>query len=115
MAVYNVPPDISEKEKIVGGVLTAAQLICILIGIGAAAVFSFLFFALLGTASIVIGVILFVPLGGAFALVKIKGLPLYEYLKRRRYHRTIVKKMPNYRVEADDFELKYTAVKKIIK
>lgn len=112
MATYSVPPDISEKEKIVGGILTAAQLICILIGVGCAALFSFLFFAVLGTASIIIGVVIFIPLGGVFALLKVKGLPLYEFLKRKKYHKTITKKMPNYRVEADDFELSYLEKKK---
>lgn len=107
MATYSVPPDISEKEKIVGGILTAAQLICILIGVGAAAIFSFLTFAFLGTASIIIGVIIFIPVGFVFALVKIKGLPLYSYLKLKKYHKTITKKLPNYRVEANEFELSY--------
>lgn len=107
MATYSVPPDISEKEKIVGGILTGAQLICILAGVGAAAIFSFATFAFLGTASIIAGVIIFIPIGGVFALLKIKGLPLYTYLRLRKYHKTVVKKLPNYRVEADDFELSY--------
>ena len=107
MATYSVPPDFSEKEKIVGGILTAAQLICIIVGIACAALFSFITFAFLGTASIIIGVIIFIPLGGVFALLKIKGLPLYTYLRLKKYHKTIVKKMPNYRVAADDFELSY--------
>lgn len=107
MAVYSVPPDISEKEKIVGGILTAAQLICILIGVGCAAVFSFLFFQIIGTAAIILGVIIFIPIGGIFALLKIKGLPLYEYLRLKKYHKTVTKKMPNYRAEADEFELSY--------
>jgi len=115
MAVYNVPPDISEKEKIVGGILTSAQLICLLAGIGGAAIFSFIFFAIIKTAAIILGLIIFVPIGGAFAMVKVKGLSLFEYLKRKRYHKKIVKKIPNHRVEADDFELKYTTIKKIIK
>lgn len=115
MANYSVPPDISEKEKIVGGILTAAQLICILIGVGGAALFSIIFFKLIGTAAIILGVIVFVPIGVAFALIKIKGLALYNYLKKKKYHKMVTKKMPNHRVEADNFELKYTSIKKIIK
>ena len=108
MATYSVPPDFSEKEKIVGGILTAAQLICIIVGIACAALFSIITYHFLKTAaSIIIGVIIFIPLGGVFALLKIKGLPLYTYLRLKKYHKTIVKKMPNYRVAADDFELSY--------
>jgi hypothetical protein len=107
MAAYSVPPDFSEKEKIVGGILTAAQLICIIAGIAGAALFSFITFSFLGTAAIILGVIIFVPLGGVFALLKIKGLPLYTYVKLKRYHKTIVKQMPNLRTEADDFQLSY--------
>lgn len=107
MATYTVPPDISEKEKIVGGLLTAAQLICILIGVGGAAVVSVALFPILDTAAIIIGVFICIPAGGVFALLKIKGLPLYEYLRRRRHHKKITHKMPNHRVVADDFELSY--------
>lgn len=112
MAAYNVPPDFSEKEKIVGGILTAAQLICIIAGIAGAALFSFITFSFLGTAAIIIGVIIFIPLGGVFALLKIKGLPLYTYIRLKQYHKTVTKQMPNYRTEADDFELSYLERKK---
>lgn len=107
MAVYSVPPDISEKEKIVGGILTAAQLICILAGVGLAAIFSFITFAFLGTAAIIVGVVIFIPVGFVFALLRIKGLPLYTYLRLKKYHKTVTKKLPNYRVEANEFELSY--------
>ena len=112
MATYNVPPDISEKEKIVGGLLTAAQLICILIGVGAAAISSFLLFQIIGSAGIIVGVVIFIPIGGVFALLKIKGLPLYEYLRRRAHHKKITKKLINHRIVADEFELTYTERKK---
>lgn len=112
MATYSVPPDISEKEKIVGGILTAAQLICVLVGVGCAAIFSFATFAFLGTASIIMGVIIFIPVGFVFALFKVKGLPLYTYIKLKKYHKTITKRLPNYRVEANEFELSYLEQKK---
>ena len=107
MATYSVPPDISEKEKIVGGLLTAAQLICILIGIGAAALVSLILFQFMGAGGIIVGVVLCVPAGGVFALLKVKGLPLYSYLRKKAAHKKITKILLNHRIEADDFELDY--------
>ena len=114
MAQYPVPPDLSEKEKIVGGLLTAAQLICLIAGIGGMAIFSLVFFQFLNNIAIIIGAVVFLPLGCLFAFLKIKGLPLFTYLKLKSGHKKKVKKLPNHKKEVDDFELSYLARDKII-
>jgi uncharacterized membrane protein YhiD involved in acid resistance len=92
MASYNVPPDISEKEKIVGGLLTFAQLIWLIVGVGITAVISMFLFAFLGNISIIVGVLIGIPFGICFAFVKVHTLSLAEYLKLRRNHLRINKK-----------------------
>lgn len=98
MGQYMVPPDTSAKEKIVGGVLTAAQLCWLLGGVGAGAIFAFLTFGLFGRGSIIIGT-LFLPVGGVFAFVKKHELTLFDYLLKRRQHNKKIKHLPNYRKE----------------
>jgi len=100
MSQYFVPPDTNEKEKIVGGVLTGGQLIWILIGLGLGAGFAFITFPLFGNTSIILG-LFFLPIGLVFAFAKKKGLPLYEYLTRRRKHKKKTKKLPNLRIEGN--------------
>lgn len=114
MAVYPIPPDLSEKEKIVGGLLTAAQLISIIAGIGGMALFSLVFYQMIGRAAIVIGAVVFLPLGCIFAFVKKKGLPLLTYLRLRKIHKSKVKRLPNRKMELDDFEIDYCEKKRII-
>lgn len=84
MATYQVPPDISEKEKIVGGVLTAAQLVSILVFVGIAVVFSFALMPVFGNGIIIVSLVLFLPMGAAFSFLKIKGLSLFMYLKLKK-------------------------------
>lgn len=114
MASYNVQPDISEKEKIVGGLLNMGQLFCLIVGLGSGAIFSFLLFPIIGTASIVLGVLIFIPLGALFAFKKVQGLTLFDYLKRKRHHKKIIKKLPNKRKNVDNIELLYISKNKSI-
>lgn len=114
MAQYNMPPDLSEKEKIVGGLLTAGQLICLIAGIGLMAIFSLLFFNFIGNVAIVIGAVVFLPLGCVFAFVKIHGLALMTYLRLKGVHKKKVKQLPNHKKEVDDFEISYLSKDKII-
>ena len=54
MTTWKVPPDTSQKEKIVGGVLTAAQLIWMILGLGIAALISLTLGMAIGVVGIVI-------------------------------------------------------------
>jgi len=101
MAQYVVPPDIREKEKIVGGVLTATQLFWILGGVGVTALLSFITFPILGSASIIISLFIGLPAGVCFAFIKRHGLPLFDYLKERAKHKKKTKQLINYRKEVD--------------
>ena len=100
MSAYQVPPDTSAKEKIVGGILTGQQLAWILAGVGADAVFSFITFGLFGNASIIIWSIIFLPIGVLFALKKMHELTLFDYIIRKIKHMKKVKHLPNIRKEA---------------
>lgn len=111
---YPVPPDLAEKEKIVGGLLTAAQLICLLVGVGVVAVISLTLFPLIGNVSIILGALIGLPGGCVFAFVKQHGLPLVTYLRLKAKHKKKTKLLPNHKKEVDDFELSYLARDKII-
>lgn len=111
---YHVPPDMSEKEKIVGGIFTAVQLIWLIIGLGLAALISFTFFGLIGNAAIVIGILIGIPFGFIFALKKMHGLTMIDYLKLKRVHRQITKKLPNSRKSAQNFDINYNKVEKVL-
>ena len=69
MALYQVPTDISEKEKIVGGLLTAGQLISLLVGVGIGLGSGFALMGLTGsTIPLALCAILGIVGGGLFAL-----------------------------------------------
>lgn len=102
MRVYNVPPNMNEKEKIIGGLLNINQFFWILGGL----VFGASTFAVLFTLTKIAGLSLFVAgifcLSGApFALYKKKGLTLFEYLTLKRKFKKKVKKLPNQRKEVN--------------
>lgn len=83
MRNYPVPPDMREREKIIGGLLDLSQFIWILIGLGIGAGMFVLTFPLFGKGSIVFG-ILGIFSGMPFAFYEKHGLSLFEYLKRKR-------------------------------
>lgn len=84
MKIYYVPPDMSEKEKIIGGVFTMEQFLWLLAGgIIGVLVFITTFNALGKVLSVIIS-LPFLLLGVPFAFYKVNNLPLFEYLKRKR-------------------------------
>lgn len=83
MRSYSVPPNINEKEKVVGGLLNINQLFWVIGGLGIGAVMFLLTYSFLGKASLFVGGV-FAMTGLPFALVKIKELTLFEYLKRKK-------------------------------
>lgn len=101
MRVYQIPPDMKEKEKIIGGILNINQFFWILAGLLIGAGFFAVAFNIIGgTASLVIGVILSLS-GIPFVVYKKKGLTLFQYLKYKRLFKNKVHHLPNIRKEVD--------------
>lgn len=83
MRTYAVPPNINEKEKIVGGVFDLGQLFWLALGGVLAIITFFIFFPIFGTFALVLA--LPVAFSGLpFVFYKPKGLTYYTYLKRKR-------------------------------
>jgi hypothetical protein len=100
MRVYTVPPDMKEKEKIIGGILNINQFFWILGGLVLGASVFALTFTLtkMGGFSLTLGG-LFCLTGVPFALYKKNGLTLFQYITRKRKFKKKVKHLPNKRKE----------------
>jgi len=99
---YQVPPDTNEKEKILGGMFTLAQTAWLAGGIIIAAIIFLVFGKTLGMG--VGALFLAVPclfLGAPFAFMKKHELALFDYLRRSHEFKSITKRLPNYRKEAN--------------
>ena len=95
MTQWKVPPDTSQKEKIVGGVLTAAQLLWMILGLGIAALISLTLGTAIGIPGIVIGLVLGLGFGCVFCFYKKNDLPLFTYLRLNRKHKKQVQALPH--------------------
>lgn len=88
--MYQIPADMKEKEKVIGGILTMIQFFWILGGLGLGLMM--LVIALAITGSLIVGAV-FIVLGLIaslpFAFYTKKGLSLFQYL---RYKRKLSKK-----------------------
>lgn len=107
MATYNMPPDTSAKEKLIGGILDLTQLIFILVGLGIGLIIGFILKSVLDIVGLVFGVLLGIGAGAIFAFVKIKGMPLFSYFRYKKKHKLKTKKLPNVRKDGlskEDFE-----------
>lgn len=98
MRSYTVPPDMKEKEKIIGGVININQFFWLLGGFVLGAVLFIVSFLI--TKSAIFSIIL--ALIGAiastpFAFYKKLDLPLYTYLKRKREFKNKTHKLINQR------------------
>lgn len=113
MTEFRTPTDISEKEKIVGGLLTAGQLIWIVVGIAITAVIGLVFAGMIGGASFIIGAIIGLPTGVAFAFVKRQKLPLLQYIRLKLARRKHKKHLVNHDPEIDDIEINYYAIERL--
>lgn len=96
--IYQVPPDMKEKEKIIGGLLTLQQFYWILGGggLGAFLFISTYLITKIGGLAIFLG-ILGMASGLPFALIKKHELPLFTYLRRKRQFKKKEKKLINKR------------------
>lgn len=96
---YTVPPDMSEKEKVVGGLLTMTQMFWVIaFGLVGAGVFLFIF----SVAGPILGLIMALPfftMGGVFALYKKENLTLFGYLNLKRKHKKKQKEIIHFRKE----------------
>ena len=96
MRNYVVPPDVNEKEKIVGGIFNINQFFWLLGGLGLGALMLILTFPLFGKGALFIGG-LFSLSGIPFVAIKPKDLTLFEYMKRKRKFKKKTKYLPNER------------------
>ena len=83
--VYQMPPNTSEKEKAIGGILTFSQFGWLILGlIICLIIFAFCY---LFTGDKVVGIVLgapFLPIGVPFAFYKKYEMPLLKYLSVKR-------------------------------
>lgn len=100
MKSYSVPPDINEKEKIIGGFLNLNQFLWLLGGLLIGAGVFVILFPILSKYSLIFAG-LFSLTGVPFAVIKIKNLTLYEYLKRKRAFKKKTKYLPNVKRDFD--------------
>ena len=99
MKMYTIPPNMSEKEKIIGGILNLNQFFWVLGGLVLGGlVFACTFQLLGGTLALIVG-FLFCLTGLPFALYKKNDLSLYRYLSLRRKFKNKTHKLPNKRKE----------------
>ncbi|MEK5209539.1 PrgI family mobile element protein [Psychrobacillus sp. FSL H8-0510] len=94
---YTMPPDMSEKEKIIGGILNINQFFWVLGGLGIGAIiFTLLFDLIGGKAALVFGLI-GATSGLPFALYKKNELTLFQYITFKQKFKRKVHKLPNRR------------------
>lgn len=97
MRVYSVPPDINEKEKIIGGFMDIGQFVWIICGVILGLITGISLFFVIKKIGIIIGVIVSFS-GVPFAFKKVEGLTLFEYLRKKRVFNKKNKYLPNKRV-----------------
>ena len=113
MTEFKTPTDISEKEKIVGGLLTAGQLSWIAIGVGITVGIGLLLSGIMGGVGFIIGAILGLPTGVVFAFYKPHKIPMMQYLKLKIARRKNSPKLPNHDPEIDEIEFNYYAIERL--
>lgn len=96
-----MPPDISEKEKILGGVFTLVQGAWLTLGFALFLIFGFLLSFLFGYFSFVLS-IPFLVLGVIFAIKKKHELTYFTYLKLNHIYNKKIKELPNRQIKITD-------------
>lgn len=94
--VYSMPPNTSEKEKAIGGILTFAQFGWLILGlIIGLMIFAFCYMFL---GEKMLGIILgapFLPIGVPFAFYKKYEMSLFRYLQLNRVFKSKTKQLIN--------------------
>lgn len=102
--LYQVPPSTTEKEKILGGLLTLAQTAWIAGGLVLAAIIFFVGFTVLGLDKFALFLAFpFLFSGVPFAFMKdkhSKEIPLFTYFIKKYKFKNSIKKLPNSRKES---------------
>ena len=99
MRMYNIPPNMSEKEKVIGGLLNLNQFFWVLGGLALSALtFAGTFNIVGGTLALIIAFPLIFS-GLPFALYKKNDLTLFRYLTLKRKFNKKIKKLPNIKKE----------------
>lgn len=84
MRLYRVSADTSEKEKVIGGILTGAQGFWLALGLVIAMALTYLLARIMPA---ILAIILGLAVGGGisipFAFVKVRMMPLLTYLKMK--------------------------------
>ena len=95
MRAYPIPPDMNEKEKVIGGIFTLNQFFWLVGGFVIGALVFLTLAQAVGAVPAFIVAFPFMLTGAPFALYKKKGLTLFQYLKLKREFKKKVKKLPN--------------------
>lgn len=95
MRIYSVPPDMNEKEKVVGGLLTLTQLFWIIGGLGIGGVVFSILYPLIGGQLAVVFSLVVSTVGLPFAFYKKKELTLFQYISLKRKFKKGIHKLPN--------------------
>lgn len=95
--VYSVPPDSKEKEKIIGGYITLGQGAWLMLGFVIGFAFTLLFYGAFPILAVIIGLLLFVGIGGTFAFYKKEGIPFFRYLVLKERNKRKTKHLPSFK------------------
>lgn len=99
MSAYNMPPDTSAREKLVGGILDLTQLLFLLAGLAVGFIIGWPLKSAMGMPGLVIGLVPGLAVGLIFAFLQIKGLSLLSYIRYKKLHKKKTKKLPNVRLD----------------
>lgn len=94
-SLYIVPPDMKEKEKIVGGILTISQFGWLMLGLALAGFIFIILYELFAIYSLIVAVPTGLALGLPFAFYKKEELTLFQYLRLKSVFKKKPKQVPN--------------------
>lgn len=105
MNKYSIPTDMSETEKIIGGVLTLVQLFWIILGVAIGALGYFLTYKIIGVIAGGLLALVLSTTGFPFAFYHVfakNELTFFQMLRLRIKHKRKIKKLKNYRKEVEE-------------
>lgn len=102
MKKYYIPADMSEKEKIIGGVLTIIQLFWLLVGLVIGAGVFLLTYNFIGPILGLVLAVIFTAIGLPFAFYTKQDLTFFQFLTLKIKRKKELKELKNYRKEVDE-------------
>lgn len=122
MASYQVPPDTSAKEKIIGGFLSVNQLIWVLVGLALGVGLGSFLKLLIGQIGLIIGIIPGLVGAFIFCFVKIHQLTVWQFITYTQKQKKRTKQLPNIRLEGmtgeekdDLYKINYQVSNRVLK